>query len=543
MSEETQNEAKQNISNNPQKNFETKICDKIDFLNFLDEILANKLARFNKPKNCNNAKSLLIFSIIVLIFTGAGFYFSISRNEGYKQYKELLEMNITLFKDELPSEYISKKRVAYLNMDEFDDYDNISCAYIEYSLSKCELVNYTKYCTDKRYSEKKCNYMDREYFLGRTFVCNDNNYNNKLCNEIQYLDELHKNDNVNEKNKLKSENLTEYYFENIWCKIRNYDIPILLSFFIVVILFIASLIFDLCINKATLIIGTKYYIALSSYMAFYFIFKIYIILFLFLFAYSMAVSCSSPSTSKFKDPFFSNENVFDAIIKLWKDKRIYAFIYCGINLFLFFFNIALGTNDVLLNKYLSLDFGENDNSEITRKASIKIGKNNYDIEIKQNKNIYLKDRRENEKYYFKEIIYDNNTYYLKFNNKGLKDQLGWIEYNYPLVNDGYGYLVFYFKILIYFYVFSMIILPIFHFKDDIFYKYVIHLIDLGAKPYLYGCFKGIGDLQVLLYNLIEYIYLVEGVLILLAIYRWAIYGGFSNIVHIWIVLFISIMIH
>ena len=88
----------------------------------------------------------------------------------------------------------------------------------------------------------------------------------------------------------------------------------------------------------------------------------------------MAVSCSSPSTSKFKDPFFSNENVIDPIIKLWKDKRIYAFIYCGINLFLFFFNIALGTNDVLLNKYLSLDFGENDNSEITRKASIKIGK-------------------------------------------------------------------------------------------------------------------------------------------------------------------------
>jgi hypothetical protein len=121
--------------------------------------------------------------------------------------------------------------------------------------------------------------MDREYFLRRTFVCNYNNYKNNLCNEIQYLDELHKNDNVNEKNKLKSENLTEYYFENIWCKIRNYDIPILLSFFIVVILFIASLIFDLCINKATLIIGTKYYIALSSYMAFYFIFKIYIILF------------------------------------------------------------------------------------------------------------------------------------------------------------------------------------------------------------------------------------------------------------------------
>ena len=283
MLEETQTEARQNINTNPQKKNETKIYDKIDFVNFLDEIFADKYEKFKKPKCCNNAKSLLIFSIIIVIFTCAGFYFSISRNEGYKQYKEFLEKNITLFNEEIPSEYISKKRVAYLNMDEFDDYDNISCAYIEYSLSKCELVNYTKYCTDKRYLEKRYNYMDREYFLGRTFVCNYNNYNNKLCNEIQYLDELHKNDNVNEKNKLKSENLTEYYFENIWCKIGNFDIPILLSFFIVMILFIFSLIFDLCINKATLIIGTKYYIALSSYMAFYFIFKIYIILFYFYF--------------------------------------------------------------------------------------------------------------------------------------------------------------------------------------------------------------------------------------------------------------------
>jgi hypothetical protein len=68
--------------------------------------------------------------------------------------------------------------------------------------------------------------MDREYFLGRTFVCNYNNYNNKLCNEIQYLDELHKNDN-NDNKKINFtnttfiylDNLTENYFEKIWCNI------------------------------------------------------------------------------------------------------------------------------------------------------------------------------------------------------------------------------------------------------------------------------------------------------------------------------------
>ena len=199
MLAESQNEARQNINNNAQKNIETKICDQVDFLNFLDEIQANQYKNYKRPRNCNSAKSLLIFSIIIVIFTCAGFYFSISRNEGYKQYKELLERNITLFNGEYPSEYENKKIVAYLNMDEFDDYDNVSCSYIEYSLLQCELAKYRKYCTNKRYSEKRCNYMDREYFLGRTFVCNYNNYNNKLCNEIQYLDELHKNDNINNK--------------------------------------------------------------------------------------------------------------------------------------------------------------------------------------------------------------------------------------------------------------------------------------------------------------------------------------------------------
>ena len=34
MLAESQNEARQNINNNAQKNIETKICDQVDFLNF-----------------------------------------------------------------------------------------------------------------------------------------------------------------------------------------------------------------------------------------------------------------------------------------------------------------------------------------------------------------------------------------------------------------------------------------------------------------------------------------------------------------------------
>jgi hypothetical protein len=257
----------------------------------------------------------------------------------------------------------------------------------------------------------------------------------------------------------------------------------------------------------------------------------------------VSFSCPNTSSSEMNDPFFFGDNgeEIDPRVKLWKDKRIYAFIYCGINLVLFIFTINLSFYQSLLYKYLSLDFGEINNSEITRKASIKIGKNNYDIEVKPNKDIYLKDRRENERFIFKEIIYDNNTYYLKFNNMGIKDQLGWIEYNYPLVNAGFTHLIFCFKSLVYIYLPSMIVFPIFHYKDDIWYKYIVYLIDLGAKPYLYDCVRKIGDLQGLLYYLIKYIFLVLAILLLFPIFRWAFYGGFSNINHLWIVLFISIV--
>jgi len=540
------------ISNNNQQNFESKICDEIQFINFIEEKDITDYERFKKPKCCNTPKSLLIFSIIIVIFTCAGLYFSLSRNEGYKQYSQLLEKNITLIKDNLPSEYENKKLVAYLSRDKFETNEDYSCSYIEYSLSLCEEENYTRFCNDQRYSENKCNYMDHENFKSQStnFICNITNYNDKKCNEIQYLDKLKKDENLNEDFKIEYENSTiyidskEYYFEKMWCEIGNYDIPILFSFLIVMILFIIFLIFDLCINKATLIIGIKYYIVLSLYIIFYFIFRVYIILLFGLFIYSTVVSFNSPNTSGINDPFFllQNEDNFDSTTILWKNKRIYAFISCGINLILFIFVINLSFYKVLLYKYLSFDFEKDNNSEIIRKASIKIGKNIYDFEIKPNKNIYLKDRRENEKFYFKEIIYRNNIYYLKFNNIGIKDQLGWIEYNYPIINYGFDKLFLYLKVLMYTYIFSNVIIPIFHIKDDIFYNYFLHLFDLGYKPYLYDNLQKFANSQILIYNLIKYIFIVIGISIICSLFKWAFYGGFSNVILIWVILFISIII-
>ena len=170
---------KKDTYSNYQQKFEAKVCDEINFVNFLEEKDAKNYERFQKIKCCRTPQCLLIFSIIIVIFNCAGIYFSISRNEGYKQFKQLLEKKFTLVKVELPSEYENKKLVAYLTRNEFESNNDDSCSYIEFSLSLCKKEKYAKFCNDQRFSENKCNYMDRQYFLNKTFTCNVTNYNNK----------------------------------------------------------------------------------------------------------------------------------------------------------------------------------------------------------------------------------------------------------------------------------------------------------------------------------------------------------------------------
>jgi hypothetical protein len=98
------------------------------------------------------------------------------------------------------------------------------------------------------------------------------------------------------------------------------------------------------------------------------------------------------------------------------------------------------------------------------------------------------------------------------------------------------------KILIYTYIFAIVILPILYIKDDIFYNYFLHLFDLGYKPYLYDNLQKFGDSQILLYNLIKYVFIVQAILVIISLFKWAFYGGFSNVVLIWVSLFISIII-
>ena len=546
--------SEQEVLNYYKQHYKTKICTEIVFEGTIDEKLLKLYQKYKKTHCCIKPLSLMIYSIIILAFTCAGFYFTISENEGYKAFKEVLERNISLINVDLPHEYETVKLLSYLNRPQEE---GVFCSYIEYSLDKCDLGSYREFCTSDRFSEGKCNYMDRQYNLGYTFTCNLANYQNGYCSQVQYIDYLEQTQGESYEPKISffdnytQVNITSFVFEKIWCSIGDYDRPIFLSFIILLGLFIVFLIFDMAINKKTLTPGVKYYIIVSVYMLYYVIFRIYTILFFVLIFYGMLVSLDYPTTEDdVYDPFFDkNQTIYSDEEKKWKDDRIYAFIFCGICLILFIMVMILGLYKKLIHNYLLFNFddknvennNENNNIIVKRNASIKIGKNSYDFGIRQNKDLYLRENRTNKKFYFKEVFFGDEIYYLKFSNIGLKDQLGWNEFKFPYINDIFvklSQLLIFIIVIAYF----IIAISVWKMKNDITYDYFLQLIDLGYQPKYYKYLEKSDDLNSSFDNYILYIYLILGIFIMLSLAKYAFFGGFKNMVFNWIGLFIAIII-
>ena len=288
--------------------------------------------------------------------------------------------------------------------------------------------------------------------------------------------------------RVESNNTVNVYFlrgfslQLFWCGIGKYDMKILISYSVFILLFIIFLIVDLNMNKNLDEIGIKYYITTFFYMIFYVVLIIYAVLYLLLLIYSTVVFFQNPNTC-IKNYFYTkiyNENHInnkdysdnsynsdnsdnsktyffkrsineDEATGLWKEKRLYALIYCAINLLLVIFGFIISILYKIIYSYLSLKFiNENNNNnnltEIKKKERIKVGNKNYDIEIYPFQNLFLSDNETNKIYEFRKILYNKELYYLKVTNKGLKDQVGWTEYQYyPKINEGFSRLLFMFK--------------------------------------------------------------------------------------------------
>ena len=533
------------------------ILNEINFENILNKRLKDMYVKYQKPGCCNTPKSLLIFSIFIIIFNCGGIFFAISRNEGYKSYKEILDKNLTELDLHFPNDNETLKLIEFLNYKEKDENE---CPYIKYSLSICSLDEYKEYCTEKRFNNKECNYMDHEIYNGNTpFNCDLTNYKSEKCSLIQYLDYQKKTSNepvikddieISYKNNgtnIEISYLRGFTFEKIWCKIGDYDLKILIFFLITMLLFIILLIYDLLLKKDGLTYGIKYYIDIALYLFFFIVFRIYIILFFALMIYSILVSISSPRTDNTimetdKIYFFELFNIYDnndSYTQLWKEKRIYAFVFCGIVIILFIFVCILSSYEKLIYNYFSFKFEENKNNEIMRKSSINDGNQNYEFEIKNNSSILLMHKQEKEKddlkdefkniLIFNEIVYNNENCYLNCTNKYISDQLGWIEFNnYSKINEGFTKYLSFFNVIFIFLFFSIYLL-ILNIKDEITYKYFNHIIDLGYKPKYYQFNKNYGNLQSIFIKVMIYVYLVIEILIIFAIFKRAFFGGFTNI--------------
>ena len=550
----------QEVLNYYKQNYKTKICKEYLFEKSLDEAHKKLYEKFHKFSCCNTPLSLMIYSIFILVFTCAGFFFSISKNEGYKAYKGLLERNMSLIDTDLPNEYETIKLLYFLTTNTIDEYE---CDFFRYSEDLCTLEQYARYCTPERKAEEKCNYMDSQYHIGNYFQCTLYNYEAGLCNQIQYNYELERTGQIYYEHKIEYSSgkakirIKNFSLQKIWCKIGDYDQPIYLGFLILMIIFIALCIFDLALNKKAITPGVRYYLALSFYMIFHVIFRIFTPLFLILSGYGIFVSLLYPSTysdpddttSYINDPFLdSSVIIIFPEEKLWKDKRLYALIFCGISFLLFILVWILSYYKQLIYNYLSFDFHEKIEgqnpvaiSEIKRSASIKVGKTKYYFDIKQNKDIYLKENRAGKIHFFKEIVFKDNTYYLKYDNLGLKDQLAWNEFKYPFNNE-VTYRLGLFLNLIYVFLYLFVALLIWNFKDDNIYDYFIRLLDSGYKPKNHKYIKRSNDLNSIFDDFIMIFYLIFGIISILAIAKWAFFGGFKNMIFIWISIIISIII-
>ena len=99
----------------------------------------------------------------------------------------------------------------------------------------------------------------------------------------------------------------------------------------------------------------------------------------------------------------------------------------------------------------------------------------YYFEIKTNKALYLKESTTDNKFVFKEVLFENVTYYLKFVNLGLKDQLGWTELKYPKIDNILSLLNIILILMTINILFFAVLDKFSQIKYDIGYKYFLHL--------------------------------------------------------------------
>ena len=560
--ETTLNLSNEEILHKYKKNYGKKICAEKNYDFNFTEREKNLISKYQNP--CCGKNGFIACAIITLIFNCAAIYFAISRNDGYKAYKFALEKNITSISKNFPDDTESLKLINYLNKNERLD-SNEPCTYNEYRQELCTYSQYASFCTLQKYQSGECLYMDyliynNRYNYGYLSFCTLEQYEANKCSYQQYMDYLDINSKAfiydiptkiaftsdsMEDNSVNVYYLRGYSFQEVWCKIGEYDMKIYESSLVFLVLYIFLLFFDKYGNQKPKR-GIKNYLITIFYIIFYVVLRIFIILYLFLFVYSIIILFIYPPSYVYNYNFNSDEeesgdfkNFFKETKKdqpetvSYKKKRLYIVICTGIHLLLFIFFCIISAIYRIIYSLLLFDSNNNnnDNNNLEEKkieCNLKIRNKSYPIILIQDQELYLNEVETDKIYEFKKILYNDNYYYLKSNNIGLKDQLSWTEFKYPRINECFSNLTFLLKILLTIFIMAYY-MSIFQFHDEYIYKYFNHLIKLGYKPKYYKYFEKSGDLNKYINDTIFISYIIFIILILIPIVKRAFFGGFVNI--------------
>lgn len=228
-----------------------------------------------------------------------------------------------------------------------------------------------------------------------------------------------------------NENIT---FISFWCDIGIYEINIINSHFVFIILFISFEFFTILVHKDITkleIKGILYYLIIGIDSTFLIIFYIFIPLLFYLLAYSVIVLSTSPS-----EDFYLQENYITLESqKNWSQNKKDPIIHSVLLFLIFIFEMILLKIRGPILLYLNMKFEKSPRNK-TKNASLEIGDQIVKFKVKTDKIIYLKSQQ-NKIYKFKEAKIEgrNGQIFIRLDNKSINNLFSFSNFDYPDLDE------------------------------------------------------------------------------------------------------------
>ena len=223
-------------------------------------------------------------------------------------------------------------------------------------------------------------------------------------------------------------------FISFWCDIGIYEINIINSHFVFIILFISFEFFTILVHKDITkleIKGILYYLIIGIDSTFLIIFYIFIPLLFYLLAYSVIVLSTSPS-----EDFYLQENYITLESqKNWSQNKKDPIIHSVLLFLIFIFEMILLKIRGPILLYLNMKFEKSPRNK-TKNASLEIGDQIVKFKVKTDKIIYLKSQQ-NKIYKFKEAKIEgrNGQIFIRLDNKSINNLFSFSNFDYPDLDE------------------------------------------------------------------------------------------------------------